>query len=114
VESGVGVYSAANASRVEGSPWVYKGVTNGQSQCQKTMGIVEALLFVIAVETCCSDSMALVKSSKTKTLPSCVYCVRADDGRLVLHSVMSSMMGGGRQLRIIVLVEIAVACWLTL
>jgi hypothetical protein len=100
VGSGAGVYSAANASRVEGSPWVYKGVTNGQSVCQKRMGIVGALLFVTVGETCCSDSMTLVKSSKTKTLPSRVQCVRADDGSLVLHSVMSSMMGGGRRLEI--------------
>jgi hypothetical protein len=59
------------------------------------------------VRDICSDSVTLVKSSKTKTLLSGVHCVRADDGRLFLHSVRSSMMGGGRRLRSIVLVELA-------
>jgi hypothetical protein len=93
---------------------VYKDHTNGQSGCQKRMGIVGALLFVTATDTCCSDSMTLVKSSKTKTIPSRVHCVRAKDGRLSLHSVVSSMVGGGRRHGLIVLVEEVVACWLTL
>jgi hypothetical protein len=83
---------------------VYKDHTNGQSGCQKRMGIVGALLFVTATETCCSDSMILVKSSKTKTLPSCAHCVRVEYGKLFLHSVRSSIMGGGRRHRLIVLV----------
>ena len=86
-----------NATRVEGVAVVYKDHTNGQSGCQKRMGIVGALLFVTGTETCCSDSMTLVKSSKTKTLPSCAHRVRVEYGRLFLHSVRSSMMGGGRR-----------------
>ena len=58
------------------------------------MGIVGHLFFVTKIalpKTWCSGSKALVKSRIFVSLLSNVCCVRLDNGRLLLHSVVYSM-----------------------